>query len=166
MQANYRCSRCPREAVLDLSEVHEPNRVCPDCKSPWQPADYQGRLIAENTLITPEMAWEWLLPIEDTAGHWYIRTNTKNLRRYIDDMKNGYWERQLLGFPGALEHAVTFDPHGRMLMGVIRCIACVAADSPFEAIVQRITPINIRPCTSNVTACSNAPGNPSSCRSQ
>jgi len=129
------CSVCPNETDIDLSEVHEPDRICWSCKSPWVPRDYEGRLIVED-----EMAWEWLLAIDDAAGHWTL-SRPAFAKRYANDMRGGWWEEQLIGFPGAVEHAITFDCHGRMLMGVVRCLGCIDANVPFRAVLRTFDPI-------------------------
>lgn len=135
-----KCPQCPNTADLNLAEIHEPDRICWDCKSPWVPADYQGRMIVENTTITPTQAWSWMLEISDQAGHWTL-SRPEFARRYAADMKGGWWEEQLIGHPGAVEHAITFDCHGRLLMGVVRFLGCIAADTPFRAVMRRFDPV-------------------------
>jgi len=135
-----KCPQCPNTAVLDLAAIHEPDRVCWDCKSPWVPEDYEGQMIVENATITPEQAWAWLLEIDDDAGHWTL-SRPAMVKRYAGDMRGGWWEDQLIGFPGAVEHAVTFDCHGRLLMGVLRFMACVQADVPLRAVMRRFDPV-------------------------
>ena len=135
-----KCPQCPNTAVLDLAAIHEPDRVCWDCKSPWVPEDYEGRMIVENVTITPEQALAWMLEIDDNAGHWTL-SRPEFAKRYAADMKQGVWQEQLIGFPGAVEHAVTFDCHGRLLMGVVRFLGCIQADKPFRAVMRRFDPV-------------------------
>lgn len=135
------CPQCPTSTDLDLTSVHEQDRVCWECKSPWTPAGYEGRLIVENATITPDQAWDWMQTVPDTSGHWILGRYGRFARRYAGLMRSGVWETQLVGHPGAVEHAITFDPHGRLLIGVIRLIACIDADVPFDAVLRRFDPI-------------------------
>jgi len=135
------CPECTVTAEVELTTVHEQDRVCWECKSPWTPESYDGKLIVENATITPDQAWEWMRDVPDTSGHWILGDYGRFARRYAGLMRSGVWETQLIGHPGAVEHAVTFDPHGRLLIGVIRLVACIDANTPFDAVLRRFDPI-------------------------
>jgi len=132
---------CGTTADLDLETIHPQDRVCWQCKSPWIPEGYDGALTTVNTTITPDQAWEWMQAIPDDSGHWILGDYGRFARRYAGLMRSGVWEVQLIGHPGAVEHAITFDPHGHLLIGVIRLVACIDVDTPFDAVLRTFDPI-------------------------
>ncbi len=132
-----RCLRCGNRHELDLVSVHEPGRVCWDCKAPWVPEDYTGELIAEDVTITPLMAWEWMTAVPLDSGHWRL-SPPKRVVRYADLMRSGQWQDQRLP---DVDHPIGFDPHGVLLSGLCRLMACIEADHPFGAVVVRFDPV-------------------------
>lgn len=133
------CPRCPTTGDVDVEGTHEPDRVCWSCKAPWRPEGVVSLLVERTVQVGPQKAFEWLSAIPDDAGHWRL-SRPQVARRYAQMMRLGEWENRGLDHPKGLFNPVAFDPHGVLLVGVMRLLACVESQTPFTTVVRRFTP--------------------------
>jgi hypothetical protein len=129
------CPRCDLTNRADLTRIREPDRICRDCRVPWQPASYRGRFIVEDATVMPADAWWWLSKVPDGSGHWTLAPS-RVAREHAQAMREGRWKSQRL--PNET-NPVTFDAHGMLLIGLCRLLACVDSQQPLETVVARFS---------------------------
>lgn len=133
------CPQCPVHGDVDIEGTHEPDRVCWSCNAPWRPEGVLTLLVDRTVEIGPEKAFDWLTAIPDTAGHWTL-SRPQIAQKYARMMRLGEWENRDVDHPQAFQNPISFDPHGVLLTGVVRLLACVEAQTPFTTVVRRFSP--------------------------